>query len=316
MVRTPSAPDRTADVGVIGGSGLYSLLQDATAVVADTPYGPPSGPITVGSYAGCRVAFLPRHGPSHEIPPHRINNRANLWALRDLGVRRVIGPCAVGSLQPAVRPGQMVVLDQLVDRTWGRPDTYLDGAPVEHVSFADPYCPQLGAVLVGAASAVPGLVVHPSGTVVVISGPRFSTRAESRHYRQAGWDVINMTQYPEAYLARELGLCYAGLALVTDNDTGATADEAPVTMAAVLEVLAANVARTRELLAAALPAPPPARACGCGAGGAASLRRDGEGAAAGAPARAGGPPSRGARGGGPVAGGVARPDGHGAQPAR
>ncbi|MHB1535469.1 MAG: S-methyl-5'-thioadenosine phosphorylase [Acidimicrobiales bacterium] len=268
-------PAAEADIGVIGGSGLYRLLDQADEVELETPYGRPSGPVTVGSYAGRRVAFVPRHGLGHHLAPHQINSRANLWALRQLGVRRVIGPCAVGSLQPGIRPEEMVVLDQLVDRTWGRADTYLDGPVVEHVSFADPYCPELSGVLHDARGAVEGLVVHPTGTVVVIPGPRFSTRAESRSYRAAGWHVINMTQYPEAYLARELGLCYAGLALVTDHDSGAGegADEGdPVSMDAVLAVLAANTERTRSLLAAALPAIPETAGCGCAGAGAPSLR--------------------------------------------
>jgi len=213
-----------------------------------------------------------------------------MWALAQLGVTRVFGPCAVGSLRADVHPGEFVVLDQLVDRTSGRPDTYLDGPVVEHVSFADPYCPELGSVLVAAgAPAGPGPdsspspspspsfegpVVHPSGTVVVISGPRFASRAESASYRSAGFDVINMTQYPEAYLARELGICYAGLALVTDYDTGVpgAVDSAAVTMEAVLAVLAANVDRARSLLAAAIALVPSSAACSCATAGAAQLR--------------------------------------------
>jgi 5'-methylthioadenosine phosphorylase len=210
------------------------------------------------------VAFLPRHGVAHQYPPHRVNYRANLWALHSLGVRRVIGPCAVGSLQPAIAPGDFVVLDQLVDRTWGRPDTYVDGPIVGHVSFADPYCPELRQVVVEAASPA-GPTLHPKGTVVVVQGPRFSTRAESRWFRAAGWEVVNMTQYPEAYLARELGMCYCGLALVTDYDTGleGVAGIEPVTMHQVFATLAANVARTRDLLFAALPAIPASPRCHC-----------------------------------------------------
>jgi 5'-methylthioadenosine phosphorylase len=265
----------TAEIAVIGGSGFYSLFEHPVEVEPTTPYGTVSGPITVGDVGGRAVAFLPRHGTGHSIPPHRINVRANLWALRQLGVRRVIGPCAVGSLQPHLVPGDFVVLDQLVDRTSGRPDTYLDGPDVGHVAFADPYCAELSDALRGAAGDDR---VHPRGTVVVIQGPRFSTRAESRWFRAAGWDVVNMTQYPEAYLARELGLCYAGLALVTDHDSGAedetgTVGEA-VTMERVLEVLADNVTRTRELLGRAIPSVPLERGCGCAAGGSALLAED------------------------------------------
>ena len=225
------------------------------------------------------MAFLARHGPGHSVAPDRINARANLWALRDLGVQRVIGPCAVGSLQPTIGPGDLVVLDQLVDRTWGRADTFLDGTAVEyaveHISFADPYCPELRSVLSATGERVwPSGRVHAKGTAVVVQGPRFSTRAESRWYGGAA-EVINMTQYPEAYLARELGLCYAGLALVTDRDTGVEGDpeHPPVTMEAALAVLAANVDHTRTLLAAAIPEIPATARCGCREGGAPSLRR-------------------------------------------
>ena len=304
----------SAEYAVIGGSGFYRWLDGAEELTPSTPYGPPSGPISVGTVGGRGVAFVARHGVRHEVPPHAVNSRANLWALRQLGVRRVIGPCAVGSLRADAGPGDLLVLDQLIDRTWGRADTYLEGEVVEHVSFADPYCPELRAALVRAArgsagasgvaasSGSPGSAgapdtagssgslgsasgvragfrwgggaVHDRGTVVVVQGPRFSTRAESRWYSSAGVDVINMTQYPEAYLARELGLCYAGLALVTDRDVGVEGDpdHAPVTMEAAMAVLAANVDHTRNLLEAAIPEVPVAAACACEAGGAPSLR--------------------------------------------
>lgn len=273
--------DAVADVAVIGGSGFYSFLDDQREVTVDTPYGAPSAPIALARIAGRSVAFLPRHGRNHEFPPHRVNYLANLWALHSLGVTRVIAPCAVGSLRPDLHPGDLVVLDQLVDRTRGRPDTYFDGPAVDHVSFADPYCPELSASLAREASAREGDRLHLGGTVVVVQGPRFSTRAESRWFRSYGWDVVGMTQYPEAVLARELGLCYAGLALVTDYDTGLDAEldpperaMEPVTMAAVLAVLADNVARTRDLLLAAIPALPPTRGCGCAALGSTHFGRE------------------------------------------
>ena len=265
----------SAEIAVIGGSGFYRWLDGAEEVSPSTPYGRPSGPIAVGEIAGRGVAFIARHGVRHQVPPHAVNSRANLWALRELGVRRVIGPSAVGSLRADVGPGDVLVLDQLMDRTWGRADTVLVGGGVEHVSFADPYCPELRGALVEAASAHwPGGAVHDRGTVVVVQGPRFSTRAESRWYSSASVDVIGMTQYPEAYLARELGLCYAGLALVTDRDVGTEGDPeaAPVTMEAVLAVLAANVEHTRTLLEVAVPRVPVSAGCACEAGGAPSLR--------------------------------------------
>jgi 5'-methylthioadenosine phosphorylase len=282
----------SAEIAVIGGSGFYRWLDKAEEVSPSTPYGPPSGPISIGAVGGRGVAFVARHGVRHEVPPHAVNSRANLWALRELGVRRVIGPCAVGSLRADAGPGDLLILDQLIDRTWGRADTYLEDEVVEHVSFADPYCPELRAALVRVAGSAPvpgstagsrpafrwpGGNVHARGTVVVVQGPRFSTRAESRWYSAAGVDVINMTQYPEAYLARELGLCYAGLALVTDRDVGVEGDpdHAPVTMEAALAVLAANVDHTRNLLEAAIPEIPVAAGCACQTSGAPSLRLGG-----------------------------------------
>jgi 5'-methylthioadenosine phosphorylase len=265
-----------AEIGIIGGSGFYRFLEDAREVGLDTPYGLPSGPLTVGVFEGRSVAFLPRHGPGHELAPHAINYRANLWALRSLGVTRVIGPCASGSLRAEIGPGDLVVLDQLLDRTWGRLDTFVEHPTVDHVSFADPYCPELSRVLFAAASRPggwPGGRAYQTGTVVVVQGPRFSTRAESRWYAQAGIDVINMTQYPEAYLARELGLCYSGVALVTDRDVGVEGDpdSPPVTMEAAMAVLADNVAHTRALLAAAIPAIPEVAGCACRNSGAPSV---------------------------------------------
>lgn len=266
-----------AEIGIIGGSGFYRFLDDSHEVQVDTPYGPPSGPLTVGTVAGRAVAFLPRHGPGHELAPHSINYRANLWALRSLGVTRVIGPCASGSLRADIVPGDLVVLDQLLDRTWGRLDTFVEQPTVDHVSFADPYCPELSGVLSSVALRPEGWPpgrVHQAGSVVVVQGPRFSTRAESRWYARAGIDLINMTQYPEAYLARELGICYSGLALVTDRDVGVEGDGGvpPVTIEAALAVLAEDVAHTRALLAAAIPDIPTTPGCTCRVSGAPSLR--------------------------------------------
>ena len=254
----------SAEVGVFGGSGFYAFLDDVAEVVLDTPYGPPAGPLALGRLEGREVAFLPRHGPRHELPPHAVNYRANLWAMRAVGVRRLFGPCAAGSLQTHVRPGDFVVCDQLVDRTTGRASTFYDGPGVHHVSWAEPYCPELRAALSHAAE-VEDVTVHEAGTVVVVQGPRFSTRAESRWFREAGWDVVNMTQYPEAYLARELGICYATAALVTDYDAG-LADVPgiePVTMEEVFRTFEANLHRLRGVLLRAVPAVPASPACSC-----------------------------------------------------
>jgi 5'-methylthioadenosine phosphorylase len=247
----------TADVGVFGGSGFYTFLDDVEELDIETPYGPPSAPVAIGTLGDRRIAFIPRHGHGHTIAPARIPQRANLWAMRTLGVRSVLGPCAVGSLRADVAPGEFVVLDQLVDRTRGREDTYYDADKVHHVSFADPYCPVVRAHALEAAIDV-GVKAHPTGTIVVINGPRFSTRAESRWYRAQGWDVVGMTQYPEAYLARELGMHYAGIALVTDYDTGVEDDPGiePVTMEQVFAVMDANVGRVQSLLLELLPKMP------------------------------------------------------------
>jgi 5'-methylthioadenosine phosphorylase len=203
-------------IGVIGGSGFYTFFgSDARSVNLDTPFGEPSAPITVGAVGEHEVAFLSRHGASHQYPAHKVPYRANMWALRALGVRRVFAPCAVGSLTPELGPGAVVVPDQLVDRTRRRADTYFDSGAA-HVSFADPYCPTLRSAVTGLSGVVDG------GTMVVIQGPRFSTRAESQWFAAAGFTLINMTGYPEAVLARELEICYAAIALVTDLDAGIT----------------------------------------------------------------------------------------------
>jgi 5'-methylthioadenosine phosphorylase len=255
-----------ADIGVFGGSGFYSFLEDVTEHRLDTPYGTPSAPAHVGTIGARRVAFLPRHGADHEYPPHRINYRANLWAMRELGVSRILAPCASGSLEPAIAPGDFVVCDQLVDRTSGRQHTFLDGPASYHVAFADPYCPELRTVAVAAGRAE-GITTHDGGTVVVVEGPRFSTRAESHWYREQGWQVINMTQHPEAVLARELGICYATIALVTDYDVGVDDDDTvrAVTQEEVFGFFEANVGKVRALLFRAVEAVPTERACGCGA---------------------------------------------------
>jgi 5'-methylthioadenosine phosphorylase len=253
-----------ADVGVIGGSGFYELLDNVEDHTVQTPYGPPSGTIAVGTYEGARVAFLARHGPGHRYPPHQINYRANVWALASIGVRRILGPNAAGSLQPDVKPGDFVICDQFVDRTYGRESTFYDGPPVVHIGGAEPYCPELRA-LAAAACRELEIPVHETGTVVVIQGPRFSTRAESRWFSSAGWEVVNMTQFPEQVVARELEVCYAGISLITDYDAGLADrdDIEPVSVAGVIEVFHRNNARVRDLLLRMIPRIPPDRACIC-----------------------------------------------------
>ncbi|MGH2691453.1 MAG: S-methyl-5'-thioadenosine phosphorylase [Actinomycetota bacterium] len=253
----------SAEIGVFGGSGFYSFLDGVEEVSLDTPYGHPSAPVTVGEIGGRSVAFLPRHGLKHRLPPHRIPYRANLWAMQELGVTRVIGPCAAGSLRPEVKPGQFVICDQLVDRTWGRDDTFYDGPETTHIGFADPYCPEMREVAISQGSEQ-GIELHDRGTVVVVQGPRFSTRSESAFYQGQGWEVINMTQYPEAALARELQLCYLNISLITDYDVGVEGqDVAPVSHELVIKVFEENLAKLRDLLLRIVPALPAERACPC-----------------------------------------------------
>src|SRR5919112_6417351 len=252
-------PPAAAEIGVIGGSGLYALLDDAHEVEVSTPYGPPSDRITVAEVGGRRVAFLPRHGRDHRFPPHRIPYRANLWALRSLGVRQVIAPCAVGGLRPDLGPGTFVVPDQLIDRTSGRPQTYYYTGAV-HVSFAEPFCPGGRRAVLRAAQPVNAV---DGGTMVVVEGPRFSTRAESRWFTAIGGAIVNMTGHPEAVLARELALCYTAIALVTDLDAGVEGDHG-VTQEEVFAVFADNTARLRGVLLDAVQALPEERTCACG----------------------------------------------------
>ena len=247
--------DTRPDIGIIGGSGFYTFLDDAEMVEVQTPFGPPSAPLAVGTVAGRQVAFVPRHGVNHQFPPHKVNYRANLWALRSLGVRQVLGPCAVGSLKPELGPGTFVVPDQVVDRTWGRAHTVYDvEGPVVHVSFADPYCPRGRQAMLDSATSDSGRLVD-GGTLVVINGPRFSSRAESQWHAAAGWSVVGMTGVPESSVARELAMCYSTLAMVTDHDAGVEAGKA-VTHAQVLKIFGENIVRLKALLkdvVAALP---------------------------------------------------------------
>ena len=227
----------------------------------ETPYGPPSAPPVVGEIGGRRVAFIPRHGLKHQFPPHRVPYQANAWAMRELGVERIVGPNACGSLQPHVKPGDFVICDQLVDRTNDRPNTFYDGPLTTHISFADPYCSVMRDVAIEKGRQL-GIPLHERGTVVVIEGPRFSTRAESTWFKGAGWEVVNMTQYPEAVLARELEICYANISLITDYDVGVE-DVPPVTHEEVVRVFAENNERLRGLLFEIIPALPSERGCPC-----------------------------------------------------
>jgi 5'-methylthioadenosine phosphorylase len=257
-----AASGALASIGVIGGSGFYEFLDDAREIEVQTPFGLPSDPITVGTVAGRAVAFLPRHGKDHRFPPHRIPYQANMWALRSIGVRQVLAPSAVGSLTAEHGPGTLVIPDQLVDRTSGRTQTFYSEGGAVHVEFADPYCP-VGRSVAVATSQSAGWQPVEAGTLVVIEGPRFSTRAESRWYAREGWTIVGMTGHPEAVLARELALCYTSLSLVTDHDAGVEEGEG-VTHQQVLAVFAQNVSRLRDLLMTIVEVLPLDRKCPCG----------------------------------------------------
>jgi 5'-methylthioadenosine phosphorylase len=250
-----------ASIGVIGGSGLYEFLSPADEVTVETPFGPPSDPIVIGEVAGRRVAFVPRHGRDHRFPPNSIPYRANLWALRSVGVRQVLAPSAVGSLTASYGPGTLAIPDQLVDRTKSREQTFYDSGGAVHVTFADPYCPRGRATAISVARAS-GWIPAGSGTLVVIEGPRFSSRAESQWYAAQGWTLIGMTGCPEAALARELALCYTTIALVTDTDAGVEEGEG-VTHADVFRVFAENIGRLRDLLMRTIEQLPDDGDCRC-----------------------------------------------------
>lgn len=252
-------------IGIFGGSGFYELLKNSKEYEIDTPYGKPADKVAVGEIDGKEVAFLPRHGKKHQFSAHKVPFKANLYAFKELGVERVIGPCAVGSLQPGIQPGDFVVCDQFIDRTKHREETYYPGPKIVHVSFADPYCPECRNIAIGAAKEL-NIPVHKEGTVVVIEGPRFSTRAESKWYSKMGWDVINMTQYPEVALAKELEMCYVNISLVTDYDAGLEGNKniKPVAAADVSKIFAKNIDQVKKLIHKIVQLTPEKRSCRCG----------------------------------------------------
>ena len=256
-------PAKKADIGVFGGSGFYKFIDIQDEIQVETPYGPPSDSIMLGKIGNKTVAFLPRHGKQHTLPPQAINYRANVWAMKALGVSRVISPCAAGSLQKHVEPGDFVICDQFVNKTYGRKDTFFDGPITTHVSPADPYCPELRNIVIQTAKDI-GIKVHETGSIVVIQGPRFSTKAESKFFTAMGWEVINMTQYPEVYLAREMELCTLNISLITDYDSGLVGDVEPVSHSEVLKVFNANNEKLRNLLFSFIEQIPDDRlSCGC-----------------------------------------------------
>lgn len=251
----------SAEIGIIGGTGIYDsgLLQDGREVEVPTPYGRPSDAITLGEFKGRRMAFLPRHGKKHAIAPHMINFRANIWALKELGVKRVIAPSAVGSLREEVKPAHFVLPDQFIDFTKSRIGSFAEEGRVIHISMADPFCPELRECVLDAAGGH-DVTVHGHGTYICIEGPRFSTKAESGFYRTLGADIIGMTLVPECQLAREARMCYTTIATVTDYDVWA---ERPVTAKEVLRTVSENAEKTGELLTALTDRIPTTRGCSC-----------------------------------------------------
>jgi 5'-methylthioadenosine phosphorylase len=250
-----------AEIGIFGGTGIYDsgLLKEAKEVTVETPYGKPSDSITIGIFQGKKIAFMPRHGKKHTIPPHLINYRANIWAFKQLGITRIIAPSAVGSLKEELAPGDFVLPSQFIDFTKSRKGTFSEEGRVIHISVADPFCPELQGAILGAAKAQ-NIPVHKDCTYVCIEGPRFSTKAESRFFRTTGADIIGMTLVPECQLAREAQICYASISTVTDYDVWA---EKPVTAKEVMETLSKNVQNTKRLLTSIPDGIPQKRNCHC-----------------------------------------------------
>lgn len=251
-----------AEIGIFGGTGIYDsgLLTESKEITIDTPFGKTSDSITVGLFKGKRVAFMPRHGRKHTIPPHLINFRANIWAFKEMGIKRIIAPSAVGSLKPDLKPGDFVLPSQFIDFTKSRKYSFFEGEKVVHISVADPFCPELQNAISKAADKI-NLNIHKNCTYICIEGPRFSTRAESKFYKEViGADIIGMTLVPECQLAREAQICYASISTVTDYDVWA---DKPVTAKEVLETLSKNVETTKKILALIPELIPQQRSCSC-----------------------------------------------------
>ena len=254
-----------AKIGLIGGTGFYDFFEKkAKEIEVRTKFGRPSDKIIIGNLFGKKVAFLPRHGRNHQFPPHKIPYLANIAALKKIGVERIIAPSAVGSLKTKIKPGDLVIADQFVDRTKKRKDTFFDGPSVVHIAMAYPYCPELRKIAITQGKKLK-LNIHPKGTVVVIEGPRFSTLAESLWFSKMGWDLVNMTQYPEVVLASELGICYLNISLVTDYDVGiyALSKIEPVSIAKILENFKKNTKKLKKLISAVIKNIPEKKGCNC-----------------------------------------------------
>ncbi len=252
-----------AEIGIIGGSGFYSMLENAQSIEVDTKYGKPSDKISIGELSGSRVAFLPRHGSRHSFPPHMVPYRANIEALNQLGVKRIIATNATGSLNPDYKVGEIVAFDQFVNMTQGRKDTFFEDRVV-HMGTADPYCDEMRNLTSRIAKSS-DLDYRERGSVVVINGPRFSTRAESLFFSKQGFDLINMTQYPEVVLAKERSMCYLALGIVTDYDVGLQGNSSikPVSHAQVMATFARNIENVKTLIKEIVKELPKTRECNC-----------------------------------------------------
>jgi 5'-methylthioadenosine phosphorylase len=253
-----------AKIGIIGGSGFYDLGGKYQEIKVDTPFGAPSWKISIGEIFGRQIAFLPRHNPTHDLPPKEIPYKANIWALKSLGVKQILALNACGSLQKNIKPGDFVILDQFIDRTRHRDDTYYTGPNTTHISTAYPFCPQISELAYKTSKKL-GIPVKNGGAVVVVEGPRFSTAAESMWFTKMGWDVINMTIYPEITLAREQELCYTSIALVADYDVGVVALKKlkPVSAEMVISTVKKNHENAMKLIFAMLKKWPQKRECLC-----------------------------------------------------
>ena len=253
--------NETAEIGIFGGTGIYDsgLLNDSKEITIETPYGKTSDSITIGEFNGRKVAFMPRHGKKHTIPPHLINFRANIWAFKELGVKRIIAPSAVGSLKEDFQPGHFALPSQFIDFTKSRKGTFSENGRVIHISVADPFCPELQNVVLDAVKDQE-IEIHKDCTYVCIEGPRFSTKAESKFFRTTGADIIGMTLVPECQLAREAQICYVSISTITDYDVWA---EKPVTAKEVMETLAKNVEMTKKILTIVINQIPEQKSCSC-----------------------------------------------------
>jgi 5'-methylthioadenosine phosphorylase len=249
-------------IGIIGGTGLYTFFDDIEEKWIDTPYGKTSDKIAFANHEGKEIVFLPRHGKTHNLPPHKINYLANIWALKSLNVTHIISATAAGSLQKNIKPGDFVICNQFIDKTKNRQDTFYNGPKIVHIGGVEPYCQIVSDLCYKTAKKL-NLPCHKTGTAVVIEGPRFSTSAESKHYTNMGWEVINMTQYPEVVLARELEMCYSNISLITDYDSGFEGEKPSIDIAEAIKIFKLNTEKMQNLILKVIEQIDLNRICSC-----------------------------------------------------